>query len=141
MAAICGFGPSERARGLAGCGEASPYAQFFEPFGGGPIHGATYCVIDDTLGIALGDTLCIIGHMLTKPQTFEELLSLWESPAALSSELNIPYVSAQMMRRRKSIGVAHWEAFRKAAKRKGVPLSDADMIAMKLQRQRREVAA
>jgi hypothetical protein len=93
------------------------------------------------LGIAFSDTLRIISLMLTKPQTFEELLSLWESPSALSVELNIPYVSAQMMRRRKSIGVAHWEAFRKAAKRKGAVLTDADMIAMKLKRQGAGVAA
>lgn len=79
--------------------------------------------------------------MLTKPETFEELLSLWESPAALSAEINVPYVSAQMMRRRKSIGVAHWEAFRAAAKRKGIVLTDSDMIAMKLKRQQRRAVA
>jgi hypothetical protein len=50
-------------------------------------------------------------------------------------------VSAQMMRRRGSIGVAHWDAFIAAAKRKGVKLTQADMIAMKLERHRRRVAA
>lgn len=74
--------------------------------------------------------------MLTKPTTFEELLALWESPSALSAELGLPYVSAQMMRRRGSIGVAHWDAFIAAAKRKGIKLTPADMVAMKLERQR-----
>lgn len=79
--------------------------------------------------------------MLTKPTTFEELLALWESPSALSADLGLPYVSAQMMRRRGSIGVAHWDAFIAAAKRKGLKLTQSDMIAMKLERHRRRVAA
>jgi len=75
--------------------------------------------------------------MLTKPTTFEELLALWDSPTELSEVLSIPYVSAQMIRRRGSIGVAHWDGFIEAAKRKGVKLTHSDLHAMKLERQRR----
>jgi hypothetical protein len=74
--------------------------------------------------------------MLTKPSTFEELLALWDSPSAMSADLGLPYVSAQMMRRRGSIGVAHWDAFIAAAKRKGIKLTIPDMVSMKLERQR-----
>lgn len=78
--------------------------------------------------------------MLTKPKTFEQLLSLWANPSELSSDLDLPYVSAQMIRRRGSISPAHWPAFVSAAKRKGVELTMDDMVQMKIERAQRVAA-
>ena len=72
--------------------------------------------------------------MLTKPETFDALLSLWGSPSELSADLNIPYVAAQMMKRRQSIGSAHWEAVTAAAARKGVSINLEDIAKMKIRR-------
>lgn len=78
--------------------------------------------------------------MLTKPKTFEQLLNLWANPSELSSDLDLPYVSAQMIRRRGSISPSHWPAFVSAAKRKGVELTMDDLVQMKIERAQRVVA-
>ena len=70
--------------------------------------------------------------MITKPQNFEELLNLWESPKALSDDIAIPYVSAQMMKFRSSVAVRHWPAIIEAARRRGVPLTMDDLVRMKV---------
>jgi hypothetical protein len=72
--------------------------------------------------------------MLTKPQTFEEILALWDTPKALSDELGILYVSAQMMKRRRSIGSAHWNAFIRGAAKRGIGLTLDDFARMRIKR-------
>jgi len=82
--------------------------------------------------------------MLTKPQTFDELLALWATPKALSEEAGLPYVSAQMMKHRKSIGSAHWQSLIDCLAGKGIELTLEDFARMQIRRQserRQRVAA
>lgn len=69
--------------------------------------------------------------MKTKPSTFAELLALWESPKALSAELGVPYINAQQMKRRKSVGIDHWPRLIQVAATKGVKLTTDDLVAMR----------
>jgi hypothetical protein len=62
-----------------------------------------------------------------KPNTFEALLSLWDSPMTLSADLGVPYVTAQMMKRRKSVSAAHWDAIASKAVAKGVEITNEDL--------------
>lgn len=93
------------------------------------------------MGIVLSRCLVYRRDMLTKPKTFEDVLALWVSPTELSVDLGVPYVTAQMMRRRKSIGVDHWPAVIRAAKRKGVRLDNDDLVQMRLAKSRQRKSA
>lgn len=68
---------------------------------------------------------------MKKPATFEELLALWETPKALSADLGVPYVNAQLMKHRKSVGVDHWQKLIKAAGIKGASVTYDDLLAMR----------
>lgn len=72
--------------------------------------------------------------MRTKPDTFEKLLTLWESPKALSADLGVPYINAQQMLRRKSVGIDHWPRLIELASAKGVQITNDDLVAMSLKR-------
>lgn len=91
------------------------------------------------MGIARHDTLCNVIGMETKPDTFEKLLELWKTPKALSADLGVPYINAQQMFRRKSVGIDHWPRLIDLASAKGVQITNDDLVAMSLRR--REVAA
>ena len=71
-------------------------------------------------------------HMLQKPTTFEELLSLWETPKDLSVDLGVPYVNAQSMKRRKSVSVDHWPKLIELAGQRGVKITADDLLKMKV---------
>ncbi len=71
---------------------------------------------------------------MMKPNTFEELLSLWENPKALSLDLGVPYINAQMMKRRRSVGVTHWPRLIDLAAAKGIRLTNDDLVAMTVKR-------
>lgn len=64
-------------------------------------------------------------------QTFDDLLSLWESPKDLSAALGVPYVNAQLMKHRKSVGLNHWPRLIAAAGEKGIQLTTDDLLAMR----------
>lgn len=68
---------------------------------------------------------------MRKPSTFDELLALWETPKALSADLGVPYVNAQLMKRRKSVGVDHWPKLIEVAQARGVALTTDDLLAMR----------
>lgn len=68
---------------------------------------------------------------MAKPSTFEELLAMWETPKALSADLGVPYVNAQLMKRRKSVGVDHWPRLIEAVGAKGLRLTTDDLLAMR----------
>ena len=72
--------------------------------------------------------------MNKKPDTFDELLSLWESPKALSADLGVPYINAQQMKLRKSVGVDHWPRMIELASARGVKIDANDLLAMTLHR-------
>lgn len=69
--------------------------------------------------------------MNSKPTTFDELLALWETPKALSIALNVPYINAQAMKRRKSIGVDHWPRLIELAAEQGVKITADDLLRMR----------
>ena len=69
--------------------------------------------------------------MNAKPTTFKELLDLWDTPKALSAELGVPYINAQQMKRRQSVGVDHWPTLIKLAASKGVKITTDDLVAMR----------
>ena len=82
--------------------------------------------------------------MTNKPTTFEECLDLLGGrPVATQEALQVPYVTAQMMHRRKSIGDAHWPRLKEVLRWKGVVLSTDDLLEMKQAKRRSssEVAA
>lgn len=66
--------------------------------------------------------------------TFEDVLSLWESPKALSDALGVPYINAQAMKARKSIAVDHWPKLIEALKSQGYSLSNDELVAMAIKR-------
>jgi hypothetical protein len=72
--------------------------------------------------------------MPNKPDTFEAVFALWDTHAAFSADMGIPYVTAQVMRHRKSIGDRHWPKLIQCLKAKGVKLSTDDLLAMKQRR-------
>lgn len=72
--------------------------------------------------------------MVKKPDSFETLLALWSNPTELSEDLGIPYVTAQVMRHRRSIGDLHWSKVIECAARRGVELTLDDLLAMKFKR-------
>jgi hypothetical protein len=72
--------------------------------------------------------------MSTRPKSFEELLGLWDSPKALSAALDVPYVNAQAMKRRKSVDVVHWPRLIDLAAAKGITITNDDLVAMTLKR-------
>lgn len=88
----------------------------------------------DTLGIALRDAMCIVRGMTKHPASFADILSHWKTHAALSRELGVLYVTAQAMRKRKSIGDQHWPVVIEAMARRGINLSVGDLHRMKMKR-------
>ena len=70
--------------------------------------------------------------MLKKPDTFKKLLDLWETPKALSEALGVQYVTAQLMIRRKSVGIDHWPKLIEGVKAKGHDITNDDLVAMSL---------
>lgn len=72
--------------------------------------------------------------MSKKPETFEELLRLWDRPKALSDALGVTYINAQQILRRKSIGIAHWPKVIELAAERGIRLTNDDLVAMSLKR-------
>lgn len=72
--------------------------------------------------------------MTKKPTSFEELLGLWETPKALSVALGVPYVNAQMMKRRKSVDVLHWPRLIELLAARGTIITNDDLVAMAVKR-------
>jgi hypothetical protein len=72
--------------------------------------------------------------MNKKPTSFEDLLDLWETPKALSVALRIPYVNAQAIKQRKSIGVTHWPRLIELAAARGIHLTNDDLVEMAIKR-------
>lgn len=75
---------------------------------------------------------------MKKLQTFDDVLGLWETPKALSDDLGTIYVTAQLMKRRRSIGVDHWPKLIELLAGRGYTVTTDDLLAM---RQRRREAA
>lgn len=75
---------------------------------------------------------------MRKLSTFDDVLALWASPKALSDDLGVPYVNAQAMKNRRSIGVDHWPRLIELLAARGHSVTTDDLLAM---RQRRRVAA
>lgn len=72
--------------------------------------------------------------------TFDDLLALWESPKALSEALGVPYINAQAMKNRRSIGVDHWSRILELVSERGYALTTDDLLHMRAKR-RAELAA
>jgi hypothetical protein len=72
--------------------------------------------------------------MTKKPTSFDELLGLWETPKALSVALGVPYVNAQMMKRRKSVDVLHWPRLIELLAARGTIITNDDLVAMAVKR-------
>lgn len=70
--------------------------------------------------------------MAKHPKTFDELLSLWETPKDLSLALDVPYVTAQQMKRRKTVSVEHWPKLIELTKARGVQITAEDLLKMKV---------
>lgn len=70
--------------------------------------------------------------MRTKPDSFKAVLDLWETPKALSDDLGVPYVTAQLMIRRKSVGIDHWPKLVELVRAKGHVITNDDLVAMSL---------
>ena len=66
------------------------------------------------------------------PETFEDILSLWESPKELSVALNVPYVTAQQMKRRKTVSVEHWPKLIELTRQRGINITADDLLRMKV---------
>lgn len=73
--------------------------------------------------------------MSKKPDSFDAVLAHWETPAQFSAALGIPYVTAQVMRHRRSIGDNHWPKVIRALADKGVTVTTDDLLKMKFRRQ------
>jgi hypothetical protein len=78
---------------------------------------------------------------LLPPTSFEQLLDLWPTPKALSEALELPYVTAQQMKLRKSIGASHWTKFIDGAAAIGIDLSLDDLARMRIRREEETRAA
>lgn len=72
--------------------------------------------------------------MSKKPDSFEGLLSLWETPKALSVALRVPYVNAQSMKNRKSVDVAHWPRLIELLAARGIVITSDDLVQMAIKR-------
>jgi len=70
--------------------------------------------------------------MEKRPKTFDDLLSLWGSPKELSLALDVPYVTAQQMKRRKTVSVEHWPRLLELAKERGIEITADDLLKMKV---------
>jgi hypothetical protein len=66
------------------------------------------------------------------PQTFDELLSLWETPKDLSQALGVSYINAYAFKQRGSVGVRHWPKLIEGAREKGVSITTDDLVKMKV---------
>jgi hypothetical protein len=83
---------------------------------------------------------------MKKLTTFDDVLALWEKPKALSDDLGVPYVNAQAMKARGSIGVGHWPKLLELLQARGYRLTTDDLakmwkIASEKRRARDRVAA
>jgi hypothetical protein len=67
---------------------------------------------------------------MKKLSTFDDVLALWDKPKALSDDLGIPFVNAQAMKARGSIGVGHWPKMVKLLAAKGYSVSTDDLAVM-----------
>jgi len=70
--------------------------------------------------------------MAKHPKTFDDILSLWASPKELSLALDVPYVTAQQMKRRKSVGIDHWPRLIELAGERGMKITADDLLKMKV---------
>lgn len=68
---------------------------------------------------------------MKKLSTFDDVLGLWETPKALSDALGVPYINAQAMKNRRSIGVDHWSKLLKLLAERGYVLTTDDLLAMR----------
>lgn len=68
---------------------------------------------------------------MKKLRTFDDVLALWETPKALSEALNVPYINAQAMKNRRSIGVDHWSKLLKLLAERGYALTTDDLLEMR----------
>ena len=68
---------------------------------------------------------------MKKLQTFDDVLALWASPKALSEALGVPYINAQAMKNRRSIGVDHWSKLLKLLEGRGYALTTDDLLKMR----------
>lgn len=75
---------------------------------------------------------------MKKLTTFDDVLALWETPKALSDDLGTIYVTAQLMKRRGSIGVDHWPKLIERLAARGYSVTTDELLVM---RQRKRVAA
>jgi hypothetical protein len=75
---------------------------------------------------------------MKKLTTFDDVLALWETPKALSDDLGTIYVTAQLMKRRGSIGVDHWPKLIELLAARGYSVTTDELLVM---RQRKRVAA
>ena len=73
-------------------------------------------------------------ELMKTPNTFEDILALWDSHAALSEELGVKYVTAQAMRVRKSVGDQHWPKLIECLGRRGFHVTTDDLLRMKFKR-------
>lgn len=71
---------------------------------------------------------------MKKLETFDDVLGLWVSPKALSDDLGTLYVTAQLMKRRRSIGVDHWPRLIELLAGKGYIVTTDDLMEMRRRR-------
>lgn len=67
---------------------------------------------------------------MNKLSTFDDVLSLWATPKALSDALGVPYINAQAMKARGSIGVGHWPKMIELLRAQGYSVTTDDLAAM-----------
>lgn len=67
---------------------------------------------------------------MKKLSTFDDVLALWEKPKALSDDLGVPFVNAQAMKARGSIGVGHWPKMVKLLAERGYSVTTDDLALM-----------
>ena len=75
---------------------------------------------------------------MKKLTTVDDVLALWETPKALSDDLGTIYVTAQLMKRRGSIGVDHWPKLIELLAARGYSVTTDELLVM---RQRKRIAA
>jgi hypothetical protein len=68
---------------------------------------------------------------MKKLLTFDDVLALWETPKALSDDLGTLYVTAQLMKRRRSIGVDHWPRLIELLAARGYTVTTDDLLEMR----------
>lgn len=67
---------------------------------------------------------------MNKLSTFDDVLALWATPKALSDALGVPYINAQAMKARGSIGVGHWPKMIELLRAEGYSITTDDLAAM-----------